>query len=129
MINYNNNNKSIIKYTEALYQTTASAEGCDPLQLEAGLSYALPPRQYQPLRHCQAHVFERLRRPDAAEAAARDALRLQPDNAWALYALKGSLEKQGGSEEEVKALANAIGTAWQNGDRPLNCPCPMFVIF
>lgn len=92
------------------------------------MSYAEPPRQFQPVRHCLAHVLKRLDDPAGAELASREALSMSPDNAWALYALRESLEGQA-RMEEAKEVNMAVEAAWKQGDRPLRCPCPIFVVF
>ena len=99
------------------------------LQLESGLSYAMPPRQYQPLNHCLAHVLMRANKPQQAEAAARQALADHPNNAWGLYALLESLLKQNGTAQELTGLQRQLEDAWLQADQTIRCPCPIFVIW
>ena len=59
----------------------------------------------------------------------RQALSLYPNNPWGLYALLESLKKQDRGAAEVQQVQMQLDEAWQWADRPINCPCPIFVIW
>ena len=97
-------------------------------QLESQLSYGMPPRQYQPLNHCLAHILMRANKPKEAEQAAGQALQQHPENPWGLYALLEALLKQNGTASEILDIQQRLQHAWRNADQPIRCPCPIFVI-
>ena len=99
------------------------------MQLEDQLSYAAPPRQAPHLRHCLTHVLERAENPTEAEVVSLEALRRHPNNPWGQYALLESLKKQNRSAAEMQQLQKQLDESWQWADRPIKCPCPMFVVW
>ena len=101
--------------------------GC--MQLEDQLSYAAPPRQAPTLRHCLTHILERTQNPAEAEVISRQALSLYPNNPWGQYALLESLKKQNRTAAEVQQVQMQLDESWQWADQPMNCPCPIFVIW
>ncbi|KAK9793232.1 hypothetical protein WJX73_009381 [Symbiochloris irregularis] len=109
--------------------TAAEMHMRQAVELEGQLSYAMPPRQYQPLRHCLAHILMRAHKPQQAEQAAREVLELHPDNPWGLYALLESLLKQNGTSTESGEVHARLKHAWRGADEPITCPCPIFVIW
>lgn len=99
------------------------------MQLEDQLSYAAPPRLAPTVRHCLTHVLERANKPEEAEVVSRQALTLYPDNAWGLYALLESLKNQHKDTDEIRQVQAQLDQAWHWADRPIKCPCPIFVVW
>ncbi|DBA83504.1 TPA: hypothetical protein ACH3X2_006432 [Trebouxia sp. C0005] len=97
--------------------------------LEDQVSYAAPPRQSPTLRHCLTHILERTESPAEAEVISRQALGLYPNNPWGLYALLESLKRQDRGAAEVQQVQMQLDEAWKWADRPMKCPCPIFVIW
>ena len=102
---------------------------CAFVQLEDQLSYAAPPRQAPHLRHCLTHVLERTENPKEAEVFSQEALRRHPNNPWGQYALLESLKKQNRSAAEQQQVQRQLDESWQWADRPIKCPCPIFVVW
>ena len=79
------------------------------------LPYMEPPYWYYPVRQTLGAVLLMKGDPQRARDAFRDSLAKTPNNAWSLYGLKTSFEKQG-MTAEAREAERYLARAW-SGDR------------
>ena len=85
------------------------------VRLQDGLSYNEPPDWYFPVRHILGAVLIQAGRADEAEVVYWTDLRRNPENGYALFGLKQSLEAQGKAEAAKDAEAR-FQRAWSQAD-------------
>ncbi len=82
---------------------------------EDALRYYEPPLWHYPVRHSLGTVLLQAGRVAEAEQVYQEDLKLHPENGWALYGLKESLQAQG-KREEAAAVEQRFGKAWARAD-------------
>lgn len=94
---------------------TAIAHLKTAVQIEDALVYTEPADWYQPTRQALGAVLLKAGRPQAAEVAYREDLKIYPDNGWSLYGLTQSLQAQK-KTREAKAVQQQFKQAWKYAD-------------
>ena len=85
------------------------------VRLETALIYSEPPDWHLPVRHVQGAVLLEAGRAAEAEAVYRQALDRFPENGWALYGLRQSLEAED-KADEADAVRERFQAAWRAAD-------------
>ncbi len=88
------------------------------VRLEGGLRYAEPPSWYFPTRHILGALLMDADRAAEAEVVYWQDLAHNPENGYALYGLKLSLEAQG-KDKTAKVITERFNKAWAGADTSL----------
>ena len=88
------------------------------VRLEDGLLYNEPPDWYFPVRHVLGAVLLEAGRPEEAEVVYWEDLEKNPDNGFALFGLRQSLEAQG-KTELAAAISERFDRAFSQADAVL----------
>lgn len=86
---------------------------------EDTLEYNEPADAFFPTRHLLGAALLKAGRAGEAEAVYREDLRRNPENGWALYGLKATLESQG-RQAEAQDAGRRFAAAWRRADVTLS---------
>jgi tetratricopeptide (TPR) repeat protein len=81
------------------------------VSLQDAMPYMEPPYWYYPIRQTLGAVLLLKGEPQRAREAFRESLGRTPNNAWALYGLAQSYERQG-MREEAREVEKYLARAW-----------------
>jgi len=127
MIGFSNAGRLLEIATEVLSAEVAATKGKydeavgrldRAVRLEDGLLYNEPPDWYYPVRHTLGAVLLDAGRPREAEVVYWQDLENNPDNGWALYGLRQSLEAQE-RHAEADEIERRFDAAWAAADSRL----------
>jgi tetratricopeptide (TPR) repeat protein len=85
------------------------------VRLEDALEYVEPPDWHYPMRHSLGAVLLEAGRPAEAEVVYWQDLQRNPENGWALFGLKKSLDAQGKSDQAAD-IEKRFEVAWARAD-------------